>query len=249
MHIKNIFLSLLITFICIPNAQSMQCIAKKFSFNHIHQQARHITGVEVGGIAVFCLLGFFAHANIPIGNTFDPDFTLNRAPSMKDYYAEVAKIAGSSCSKVHEKNNPRGCCGLFCRYDGAHASNDGARKADYARYLKALDETKNGRLTHLLLLQADIARLHDVEKEANYALMWAEQSPEQQECQRVLRLIAHVRSCLLHEVCIIEEDMPNYVHKKRQENEQELSDIIKKCKLTNQCSPQKLISAPETNKE
>lgn len=215
----------------------------------MRQQPRHITGIEVGGIAVFCFLGFFAHASIPLGNSFDPDFTLNRAPSMKDRYAEVAKIAGISCSQVYEKNKSRGCCGLFCRFDGAHASNDGARKADYAKYLKALDETKNGRLTHLLLLQEDIARLHDVEKAVNYALMWAEQSPEQQECQRVLRLIAHVRSCLFHEVCIIEEDMPNYVHKKRQENEQELSDIIKKCKLANTSTAQKLISAPDGNKE
>ena len=228
MQTKNIFLLLLITFTCIPNTHAMHCVAKKLSFKHMQQQARHITGVEVSGIAVFCLLGFFAHANIVIGNSFDPNFTRNHAPSMKDYYAEIAKIAGPNCCRVHEKERTRGCGAFFCRYDGAHGSSNAAKKIDYPRFLKALDEQKDGRLTHLLLLKKDIERLREIEKAANYSLMWAEQSCEQEECRRVLRLIAHVDQCLLHEVSIIEEDMPTYMHKKRQEVEQAAFDFMKK---------------------
>jgi hypothetical protein len=256
MYTKNIFLSLLIALTCISNTQAMHCVAQKLSFNRMQQQARHITGVEVGGIAAFCVVGFFLHTKIAIGNSFDPDFTCNRAPSMKDYYAEVAKIGGINCSRVHENKKSRGCSAFFCRYDGAHALGDAAKKADHTRFLKELDAQKDGRLTHLLLLKKDIDRLRVIEKAANYSLMWAEQSWDQEECQRVLRLTAHVEQCLLHEASIIEEDMPNYIRKKQQEKEQEvqrlkqeMSNFIKKSKSIGEYTPQKLISVPNGNKE
>ncbi len=233
----------------------MHCVAKQLRLNRMQQQARHITGVEVGGIVAMCLLTFFVHTRIEIGNSFDPDFTLDRTRSMKDCYAELAKIGGTSCSEAYKKNNLSGCYTFCCRYNNVHSPRDVALALEikgHELYLKELDVKQDGRVTHLLLLKEDILKLGVIEKEAGRALSEAELSwaagnqvdtIDQEECQRVLSLTRHIHQCKLYELNIIEKDMPNYVHEKQQEKEKEMSNLMKKSKST------VLISRQDGNKE